>query len=176
MRNLPLLVTVTLIALGGGNLVAQEPDPYLVGGGQFGRWKLGMPEEELVKVFRDLFGSRYRTEATVSIGGGRFFFWDNAGFNITAFQGKVAAISIWRRRNAADTELLKYHTSEEIRIGEPLQRAIAAYSTPDRQWISRATSGNTVLMWLRFGLFLEVRGNLIDVVGIFDPRLPWIWP
>jgi len=176
MKNLPLLVAAMLITLGSGNVAAQEPDLYLVGGSQFGRWRLGVPEEDLVKVFRDLHGTQYRTEATASIGGGRFFFWDNAGFNITAFQGKVAAISMWRRRSAADAELMKYHTREEIRIGEPLQKAIAAYSTPDRQWASRATSGNTGMIWGRLSLFLEVRGNFIDVMGIFDPRLPWIWP
>ncbi len=176
VKSLPLVVTALLIALGSESLSAQEPDPYLVGGDRFGRWTLGMPDEDLVRAFRDLYGGRYRAEATASLSGGRFFFWDNAGLNITSFQGKVVGISAWRRRTAADVELMKYRTKEDIRIGEPLPKAIAAYSAPDRQWLSRATSGNTGVVWLRLGLFLEARGNVIDVIGIFDPRLPWIWP
>ncbi|MGQ0549551.1 MAG: hypothetical protein ACT4PY_07795 [Armatimonadota bacterium] len=176
MTCMSLLFVIFVLVLDTGALLAQEHD-YLVDGKRFGKWTLGATEQDLLRIFREMFGSQFRMAPTITLSGGRFYFWYDSGFQFNAFQGRVVAIAIWRRRNAADAELMKYRTKEDVRLGEPLGKVIAAYGLPDRQWIDRVDTSftYTAMVWERLGLFIGVRNNEVEVLAVYDPSLAWSW-
>lgn len=177
VRRIWFLLALGILALDAGMLLAQEPDPYLVDGTQFGRWKLGVSEQDLLRSFREISGNQFRMAPTTSLEGGKFYIWDNAGFQFNAFQGKVVAVAVWRRRTRADVELIKYRTKEDIRIGEPQGKVLAAYGAPDRQWNDRFGGPSTylVMVWAKRGLFIGFQGSIVEVLALYDPALPWSW-
>lgn len=158
---------------------AQVEDPYTVGDGRIGGWRVGSSETALLQDFTSRYGTGYRIEQPFPLKltrDGKAYFWRNAGFQLTTFDGRVVAIVIYKRYTdpTPNAELMRYKTKEGIGIGEPLSRVNTAYPSPTRRFEVRWFNvTNTGMVWVDRGLYIEIRDGFVDAIGIFDTTAPW---